>query len=402
MFSAHQGEGQNIPPWERHQQFSGRGRGRGFNPLVGTPWCDRQEQYRSVGSPPRPPRHPYVTQYQDDEYYTERGFERRPQRQGRCTDIEALARALTEQTYDLHLKILEFDGKSDADAFIDWLDKVDKIFTYKCYGDPKQVSSRYPDFHHKDNEHPLWLNVAPKWVRLKIEELEFHFSKDNIMKDRECVESSWKDLMENPNHWFDYRKNKLNGTVSQKYPEFKHADSGQGLWLDNSPKCDLLKVNEFEFRPPKDTMVKDVELESLWEDLVENSNRWLDHRMGKLNGMLGPRYPDFTHEDNGKSLWLNTAQKWVLFELDELEFHPPKGDICLLIVLVPLRYPDFKHKDTGRGLWLDTAPKWVLVNLDQLEICLPKEDVWTEYFEKPSQWKDHREDKLTGLVIIYP
>ncbi|KAF6136576.1 hypothetical protein GIB67_016032 [Kingdonia uniflora] len=37
-----------------------------------------------------------------------------------------------------HDKVLEFDGKSDADAFIDWLDKVEKFFKYKCYGDPKQ------------------------------------------------------------------------------------------------------------------------------------------------------------------------------------------------------------------------------------------------------------------------
>ncbi|KAF6142869.1 hypothetical protein GIB67_033480 [Kingdonia uniflora] len=66
------------------------------------------------------------------------GFERQPQRQERGTDIEALARALTEQTHDLYLKVPKFDGKSDADAFIDWLDKVEKIFTYKCYGDPKQ------------------------------------------------------------------------------------------------------------------------------------------------------------------------------------------------------------------------------------------------------------------------
>ncbi|KAF6162385.1 hypothetical protein GIB67_012533 [Kingdonia uniflora] len=74
----------------------------------------------------------------DDEYYTEIGFEQQPQRQERGTDIEALARALTEQTHDLHLKVPKFDGKSDADAFIDWLDKVEEIFTYKCYGDPKQ------------------------------------------------------------------------------------------------------------------------------------------------------------------------------------------------------------------------------------------------------------------------
>ncbi|KAF6152615.1 hypothetical protein GIB67_013062 [Kingdonia uniflora] len=106
-----------------------------YLPPVDTALRDRQEQRRPVGSPPR---HLYVTQYRDDEYNIMTGFERQPQRQGRGSDIKALARALTEQTHVLHQKVLKFDGKSDADAFIDWLDKVEKIFTYKRYGVPKQ------------------------------------------------------------------------------------------------------------------------------------------------------------------------------------------------------------------------------------------------------------------------
>ncbi|KAF6171241.1 hypothetical protein GIB67_036909 [Kingdonia uniflora] len=100
-------EGEHYAPsFEQHSQFNGHGRGRGFNPLVGTPVHDQHE--RPMGSPPRAPRHPYATRYQDgDDCYTETRFE-------------------------------QFDGKSDADAFIDWLDKVEKISTYKRYGDLKQ------------------------------------------------------------------------------------------------------------------------------------------------------------------------------------------------------------------------------------------------------------------------
>ncbi|KAF6152973.1 hypothetical protein GIB67_021578, partial [Kingdonia uniflora] len=98
---------------------------------------DRQERHRSMGSSPQPPRHPYATQYQADEYYTETGFERQPQRQGRGTDIE----------------VPEFNSKSDADAFIDWLDKAEKIFTYKRYGDPKQVNE---DAFETNEEKALW------------------------------------------------------------------------------------------------------------------------------------------------------------------------------------------------------------------------------------------------------
>ncbi|KAF6176658.1 hypothetical protein GIB67_034520 [Kingdonia uniflora] len=131
------GRGQYAPFGERQQQFSERGQGRGFNPSIDTLLREHKEQYRPAGSPLRPSRHPYATQYPDDKYYTKTEFERQPQRHGHDTDIKALVRALTELTHDLHLK---FDGKSDADAFIDWLDKVEKIVNYKRYGDLKQVA----------------------------------------------------------------------------------------------------------------------------------------------------------------------------------------------------------------------------------------------------------------------
>ncbi|KAF6157547.1 hypothetical protein GIB67_004485 [Kingdonia uniflora] len=44
-------------------------------------------------------------------------------------------------THDVHFKVPEFDGKSNVDAFIDWLDKVERVFSYKKYGDPKQCST---------------------------------------------------------------------------------------------------------------------------------------------------------------------------------------------------------------------------------------------------------------------
>ncbi|KAF6138004.1 hypothetical protein GIB67_041877 [Kingdonia uniflora] len=34
---------------------------------------------------------------------------------------------------------IECHGKSDADAFIEWLDKIERVFNYKKYGNPKQV-----------------------------------------------------------------------------------------------------------------------------------------------------------------------------------------------------------------------------------------------------------------------
>ncbi|KAF6162418.1 hypothetical protein GIB67_009045 [Kingdonia uniflora] len=113
---------------------------RGFHPLVDTPLHDRYRQ-RPFGSPSRPPRHPYVTTWQDDEYSSNYEEEQRPQPRGKGkgNDIEALAKVISEQTHDVHLKIPEFTRQSDADAFIEWLDNVERIFNYKKYKDPKEV-----------------------------------------------------------------------------------------------------------------------------------------------------------------------------------------------------------------------------------------------------------------------
>ncbi|KAF6159805.1 hypothetical protein GIB67_030063 [Kingdonia uniflora] len=114
-----------IPAGERERQFSGRDRGRGSHPPVDTPLRDHYRQ-RPLGSPPRPPRHPYATTWQDDEYSSDSEEELRPQlrQKGKKNDIEALAKAISEQMHNVHLKIPEFTEKSDADAFIEWLDRL--------------------------------------------------------------------------------------------------------------------------------------------------------------------------------------------------------------------------------------------------------------------------------------
>ncbi|KAF6141093.1 hypothetical protein GIB67_006538 [Kingdonia uniflora] len=71
----------------------------------------RQRQ-RPLGSPLLPPRHLYVTTWQDDDYGLDFEDKQRPQprRKGKGTDIEALAKAIAEQTHDVHLNVPEFDG----------------------------------------------------------------------------------------------------------------------------------------------------------------------------------------------------------------------------------------------------------------------------------------------------
>ncbi|KAF6172278.1 hypothetical protein GIB67_024900 [Kingdonia uniflora] len=73
------------------------------------------------------PSDPMLTMAEDGYDYDSED-ERRPQprRHGRGIDIDSLAKAIAEQTHDVHLKVPEFDGKSDVDAFIEWLDKVEQ------------------------------------------------------------------------------------------------------------------------------------------------------------------------------------------------------------------------------------------------------------------------------------
>lgn len=39
-----------------------------------------------------------------------------------------------------------------------------------------QKIPKFPDFKHKDNENPLWLNTAPQWVVKKLDGLVFYGS----------------------------------------------------------------------------------------------------------------------------------------------------------------------------------------------------------------------------------
>ncbi|KAI5442159.1 protein OSB2, chloroplastic isoform X2 [Lathyrus oleraceus] len=101
------------------------------------------------------------------------------------------------------------------------------------------VSPRYPDFKRKDGSVPIWIDKAPKWVLSKLEELEFDVPavKSKQAKDSKGDES-WNDLLQNPAKWWDNRLDKRNA----RGPDFKHKDTGVGLWLNDSPSWVLPKL----------------------------------------------------------------------------------------------------------------------------------------------------------------
>ncbi|CAN8325346.1 unnamed protein product [Cochlearia groenlandica] len=101
------------------------------------------------------------------------------------------------------------------------------------------VKPRHPDFKNKDSSLSLWLNKAPDWVLPKLQGLEFDVlvPKSRGVKQLKG-EESWKDLVQNPDKWWDNRIVKRNA----KAPDFKHKETGEALWLNESPTWVLPKL----------------------------------------------------------------------------------------------------------------------------------------------------------------
>ncbi|XP_010538289.1 PREDICTED: protein OSB4, chloroplastic [Tarenaya hassleriana] len=140
-----------------------------------------------------------------------------------------------------------------------------------------------------------------------------------------------------------------------------------------------------------------------WHDLLHNPEEWWDYRENKQNGMVNPKHPDFKKKDGSLALWLNTAPKWVLSDLEGVKFDTPVskprqvkqdngGESWTDLLANPSnwwdnrldkkhpRSPDFKHKETGVSLWLSDSPSWVLPKLPPLKgkaaAASEKDDTW--------------------------
>ncbi|KAL3531907.1 hypothetical protein ACH5RR_005428 [Cinchona calisaya] len=133
----------------------------------------------------------------------------------------------------------------DAECVFDsWRDLVRNPNQWRDYREQKfkgLVKEKHPDFKHKDDGSPLWLNKAPKWVFSGLERLDFdaHVPKQKMLVVKVAKkEDPWKSLVENPNEWWDNRAGKKNA----KAPDFRHKETGDVLWLDRSPDWVLSKL----------------------------------------------------------------------------------------------------------------------------------------------------------------
>lgn len=123
----------------------------------------------------------------------------------------------------------------------------------------------------------------------------------------------WRDLVKNPQQWWDYRGHKSNGLYKENFPDFKQKGTEKGLWLSSAPEWVLpgleklgLDVKVIGERPGE--MEIPSKLGSTWKNLIENPDKWWDNRANKRN----PKGPDFKHKETGEALWLSSSPAWVL------------------------------------------------------------------------------------------
>ncbi|XP_010265383.1 PREDICTED: protein OSB2, chloroplastic-like isoform X2 [Nelumbo nucifera] len=192
-------------------------------------------------------------------------------------------------------------------------------------------------FEHKENGQLLCIDEStPESIHLRLNHLTFDHKitqkwqksvTDLKTKDVETGESCWRDLVDNPNKWRDYRKYKLDGSINARYPDFKHKDSGLALWLGSAPKWILSKLEglEFDSKIHKTKQGGDNKEEESWKNLIENPEKWWDNRLVKLN----KNAPDFKHKETGKGLWLNSSPAWVHPKLPPVKIPVSKKDTLL-------------------------------------------------------------------------
>ncbi|KAI3865499.1 hypothetical protein MKW92_009388 [Papaver armeniacum] len=189
----------------------------------------------------------------------------------------------------------------------------------------------------------------------------------NALKD-----TLWRDLFDNPGQWDDYRKDKLNGLVKPKHPDFKHRDSGQPLWINSAPKW---AISELQITSGKG------EESSLSSAQQPVGSSWINSKMilestDSRSGKLTVKAPDFIHKDTGEALRLDSSPTRVVGKFppasklkDETEeswknlIESPDKWVDIRSEKVNIKEPDFLHKDTGYALWLSNAPTWVLQKL---------------------------------------
>ncbi|KAL3536303.1 hypothetical protein ACH5RR_004764 [Cinchona calisaya] len=130
-------------------------------------------------------------------------------------------------------------------------------------------------------------------------------------------DSLWRDLVNNPKHWRDFREQKFKGLVKERHPDFKRKDDGTALWLNEAPEFVLSGLQRLDsgVHSPMQKKGNVTKEEDSWKSLVENPSKWWDNRLDKKHA----KGPDFRHKETGDVLWLDRLPDWVFSTLPPLK-----------------------------------------------------------------------------------
>ncbi|KAF8083120.1 hypothetical protein N665_0791s0017 [Sinapis alba] len=190
-----------------------------------------------------------------------------------------------------------------------------------------KTNVKAPDFKHKNSGEAQWMTDSPTWILSKLPPLKKN-QKQPLMPNTISTptpkqvkrEKSWKDLVHNPDKWYDNILRKTN----RKAPDFKQKDSGEALWMTDSPTWVLPKLPTNQEQPLMANTVSQPALnkqkrEELWKNLVQNPDKWWDIRLKKTKA----KAPDFKHKENGEALWMDSSPTWALSKLPPLNQETP-------------------------------------------------------------------------------
>jgi len=302
---------------------------------------------------------------------------------------------------------------------------------------------RHPDFKHKENDDPLWLSMAPETVNARFElGLEPKWEEASVFyKEVGAAASLWSSLLDQPEAWIDYRDLKAVGDVPSQYPDFKHRESSESLWLNGAPsdvseRIALGRVPKWPTPPGRAGIY--AAQQPLWSSLFGEPDKWMDYRALKAGGEISPNFPDFKHRETRDGLWRDSAPAalaaklasghvpaWKVARSKDERFKAARPLWTSLLEQpydwydyrklkssgnVSAKFPDFKSRKGGQGLWLDgaadevtarfakgrvptwqEAPSWE----ERAKSALP---LWKSLFEKHEKWQDYRSQKQARLI----
>ncbi|KAI3885639.1 hypothetical protein MKX03_014834, partial [Papaver bracteatum] len=132
-------------------------------------------------------------------------------------------------------------------------------------------------------------------------------------------------------------KDKLDGLVKPKFPDFKHKDGGQALWIDGAPKwaiselqltsgkCELNRNSIFSriflgamLKTQRESSSKSNTKKSSdvsWKNLIDGPTNWWDNKAKRLN----PKAPDFRNKVTLEGKWFSSAPSWVSEKLPPIQ-----------------------------------------------------------------------------------